>query len=136
MMTGKYLNSHPYSDQVYGNIAEQVLPSVNSQFSGAGRYGSDLHADTATRALTQAYSPFASQQYQQGLDRMTTAANNFAPEQALEGIGQQRQGLAQNEIQAAQNRYNFYQDLPAKQLSQYMGFSAGDYGGNRAPSHP
>ncbi len=74
VMGGKYLNSDPYSDQVFQNIQQQVTPAVNSQFMGSGRYGSNLHADTQTRALTEAYAPYASQQYQSGLDRMGQAA--------------------------------------------------------------
>ena len=74
VLSGKYLNSDPYSDQVYQNIQSKVMPSVNSQFMGSGRYGSNLQTDTATRALTEAYAPYASQQYQSGLDRMGQAA--------------------------------------------------------------
>ena len=98
-MSGKYLNSDPYSDQVYQNIQSKVLPSVNSQFMGSGRYGSNLQTDTATRALTESYAPYASQQYQQGLDRMgqaasmapTFAANDWADINALSNIGGQQQ---------------------------------------------
>ena len=75
VMSGKYLNSDPYSDNVYQNIQSKVMPSVNSQFMGSGRYGSNLQTDTATRALTESYAPYASQQYQSGLDRMGQAAS-------------------------------------------------------------
>jgi hypothetical protein len=74
VMSGKYLNSDPYSDNVFQNIQSKVMPSVNSQFMGSGRYGSNLQTDTATRALTESYAPYASQQYQSGLDRMGQAA--------------------------------------------------------------
>ena len=136
MLSGKYLNSDPYSDQVFNNIQQKVLPSVNSQFMGAGRSGSGLHGDTLTRALTESYSPYASAQYQTGLDRMTAAGANYSPYQALEGIGQQRQGLAQNELQDAMNRFNFNQDKPGNKLAQYMGFVGGNYGDNRTSSTP
>jgi hypothetical protein len=74
VLGGKYLNSDPYQDSVFQNVQQKVMPTVNSQFMGAGRYGSNLHADTATRALTESYAPYASQQYQSGLDRMGQAA--------------------------------------------------------------
>lgn len=136
-MSGKYLNSDPYKDQVFQNVQQKVMPSVNSQFMGSGRYGSDLHADTATRALTEAYSPYASQQYQQGLDRMQQAgqnafnyaANDYTDLAALESIGQQKQGLGQQELNDAVNRWNYYQQLPYNKLGQFLNNIGGNYGG-------
>lgn len=73
------------NDAVFQNVQSKVMPSVASMFSNAGRYGSGLHADTATRALTEAYSPIAQQQ-------MNTAAGAMpqlegANAQSLLGIG-------------------------------------------------
>jgi hypothetical protein len=136
-MSGKYLNSDPYSDQVFQNVQSKVMPAVNSQFMGSGRYGSDLHADTATRALTEAYSPYASQQYQQGLQNMqgamdrapTYAANDYTDLAALESIGQQKQGLGQNELNDAVQRWQYYQQLPYDKLGQFLNNIGGNYGG-------
>ena len=136
-MSGKYLNSDPYSDQVFQNIQQKVSPAVNSQFMGSGRYGSDLHADTQTRALTEAYAPYASQQYQQGLDRMqgamgmapTFAANDYTDLGALEAIGQQRQGLGQSELNDAVARWDYYNQLPYNKLGQFLNNIGGNYGG-------
>jgi hypothetical protein len=143
VLGGKYLND-PYNDQVFNNIQSKVMPSVNSNFSSAGRYGSGMHADTATRALTESYAPYASQQRQQGLDRMgqaSNAASMFAQNDyrdlaALEAIGGQRQGLAQNEIDDAVSRWNYNRDLPANKLGQYMGFIGGNYGGTTTSAQP
>ena len=71
---GKY-SGDPYQSQVFQNIQSQVLPAVNSQFSAAGRYGSGAHADSASRGLTDAFAPYATQMYQQGLDRQQQAAS-------------------------------------------------------------
>jgi hypothetical protein len=136
-MSGKYLNSNPYSDQVYQNIQSKVLPSVNSQFMGSGRYGSNLQTDTATRALTEAYSPYASQQYQSGLDRMgqaasmapTFAANDWTDINALSNIGGQQQQLGQQELNDAAARWDYYQQLPYNKLGQYQNNIGGNYGG-------
>jgi hypothetical protein len=227
VLSGKYLNSDPNSDAVFQNIQSKVTPAVNSQFMGSGRYGSNLHADTQTRALTEAYAPYASQQYQSGLDRMgqaagmsdsmynnaygrmsqgagmadsmynqgfnrqnigadmsnslyqqnlanrsqganmasglyndaygrmsqgagmsqdmyqqdmgnrwqaagmapTFAANDYTDLGALEAIGQQKQGLGQNELNDAVQRWQYYQQLPYDKLGQFLNNIGGNYGG-------
>lgn len=136
-MSGKYLNSDPYQDSVFQNIQSKVMPAVNSQFMGSGRYGSDLHADTQTRALTEAYSPYASQQYQQGLQNMQSAmdrssmfaANDYTDLGALEAIGQQKQQLGQSELNDAIARWQYYQQLPYDKLGQFFNNIGGQYGG-------
>ena len=143
VLQGKYLED-PNEGMMFQNIQQRVLPSVNSQFMGAGRTGSGLHADTATRALTESYAPYATQMRQYGLGQMdaaanrapTYAANDYADINALGQIGQQKQDLAQNEIQDALNRFNFYQDLPANKLAQYSGFVGGNYGGTTTSQTP
>jgi precorrin-3B methylase len=155
VMGGKYLNSDPYSDNVYQNIQSKVMPSVNSQFMGSGRYGSNLQTDTATRALTESYAPYASQQYQSGLDRMGQAAGmaqnmyntdvanrfgaaNMAPMfaandwtdiNALSNIGGQQQQLGQQELNDAAARWDYYQRLPFDKLGTYLNNIGGNYGG-------
>jgi hypothetical protein len=144
VLAGKYLNSDPYQDALFGNIQQKVMPSVNSQFTNSGRYGSGLHADTAARAMTEAYAPVASQNYQFGMGQMDAAANraqmyaadDYTDIGALEAIGQQKQGMAQNELQDAVNRFNFNRDFEANNLGQYQGFIGGNYGGETTSSTP
>ena len=144
VLGGNYLNSDPYQDSVFQNIQSHVMPSVNSQFMQSGRYGSDLHGDTMTRAMTEAYAPWASQNYQQGLDRMDNMAQ-FAPtfaEQdyrdigALDQIGGQKQQLAQAETNDAVQRHSYYEDLPYNKLNQYMGLVGGNWGGTTTSQQP
>ena len=94
------------NDALFQNVQSKVLPSVNSLFSNAGRYGSGFHADTATRALTEAYAPMAQQQ-------MNTAAG------ALPGM---EAGQAQSLLGIG--------GMPNEQLMQYLqGITgAGTYG--------
>lgn len=144
VMGGKYLNSDPYSDQVFQNIQSKVMPSVNANFMNSGRYGSDLHADTMTRALTESYAPYASQQYQSGLDRMGSAAamapmfaaNDYTDLGALESIGQQKQQLGQQELNDAMARWNYYSTLPYNKLGQYQNSIGGNYGGTTINTAP
>jgi hypothetical protein len=137
VMGGKYLNN-PYDDQVFNNIQSKVMPAVNSNFMGSGRYGSGLHGDTMTRALTESYAPYASQNYQQGLDRMGQAAsmapmfaaNDYTDLGALEAIGQQKQQLGQSELNDAAARWDYYQQLPYNMLGQFQASTGGSYGGS------
>lgn len=136
VLSGKY-SGDPYEGQVFQNIQQRVLPSVNSQFMGSGRYGSGMQADSAARGLTEAFAPYASSMYQQGLNRMDQAAsmapmfaqNDYADIGALGALGQQRQALAQDEMNDARARYDFYQELPYNKLGQYFNNIGGNYGG-------
>jgi hypothetical protein len=147
VMGGRYLNN-PYQDQVFDNIKSNVMPAVNANFMGSGRYGSGLHADTMTRALTESYAPFASQNWQSGLDRMGQAAsmapmfaaNDYTDLGALEAIGQQRQQLGQRELDDAVTRWDYNQQLPYNKLGQFLNNIGGNYGGtvfgtSKAPSN-
>lgn len=144
VLAGKYLNSDPYKDQVFANVKQQVMPAVNAQAMGAGRYGSNLQTDTATRALTEAYAPYASQQYQSGLDRMnwaagmapTFAADDWNNLSALEAIGGQKQRLGQNELNDAIARWDYYQRLPYDKLGQFLNNIGGNYGGTVVGKQP
>jgi hypothetical protein len=141
---GGAYSGDPYQGQVFNNMASQIRPAVNANFSSAGRYGSGAHTESMTRALTDSFAPYASQMYQQGLDRMqgaagmapTFAANDYADIGALGDVGRQRQMLAQLELDDARARYDYAQDLPANKLGQYMGFVGGNYGGTTTSSQP
>ena len=143
VLSGKYLED-PNDGMMFNNIMQKVMPRVNSTFSGAGRYGSNLNMDTAARGLTEAYAPYATQIRQYGLGQMDAAANrapsfaanDFTDINALNTIGQQKQEMGQNERTDAVNRFNYYQDLPSNKLAQYSGFIGGNYGGTNTSSTP
>lgn len=141
---GGQFSQDPYQSQVFQNIQSKVMPSVNAQFSSAGRYGSGAHADTATRALTESFAPYASQMYQQGVDRQQSAAgmaptfaqNDYADIAALQDVGQQKQLLGQSEIDDARARFDYAQDLPYNKLSQYQAAIGGNWGGQQTSATP
>jgi len=54
--SGNYLNSNPYLDAALGYAGQNTADMVNSQFSGAGRYGSGAHTGALTRELGGLYS--------------------------------------------------------------------------------
>lgn len=132
LLKGKYLD--PNNDAVWSNVQSKVMPAINSQFAASGRYGSGMQGDTLGRALTEAYAPTAAAQYQQGLDRMSSAAQ-WAPTMKWQNIqntynmGQQRQNLQQQQMDDAKTRYDYYKDLPYNKLGQFLSFIQGNYGG-------
>jgi hypothetical protein len=144
VLRGQYLNSNPYQDAVYGNIQQHVLPGVESQFSSSGRYGSGLQADTASRALTEAYAPYASQQYQQGIENMnaaanrapTFAANDYTDIAAQNDVGNTQQAMSQKQLTDEINRWNYNKDFAANNLAQYAGFTGGNYGSQGTSTTP
>lgn len=135
-MQGKYVGGFlggPGGDAVFDNIQSRVTPAVDARFSSAGRYGSGLHADTATRALTEAYAPFAMQGYQaeRGLQQQAAgmapqqAGQDFTDIGALEAVGAARQAQAQDLINADVQRFDYNQNIPIQQLARYAGFLQG-----------
>lgn len=138
VMSPGYLNAgSPNSGAVFNDVASQVLPAVNSQFSLAGRYGSGAQAGAAAQGLTNAYAPFAMNLFQ-GQEANQQQAAGMAPNQAnqdyvdlgqLQGAGQSQDTQAQNQVNAGVNQWNFQQQLPANKLAQYMQLIQGNYGG-------
>ncbi|MES2781908.1 MAG: tail fiber domain-containing protein [Pseudomonadota bacterium] len=51
VLGGKYLEGNPYIDGMIDQTNENVSNRVNSNFSSAGRYGSDYHTGELTRGL-------------------------------------------------------------------------------------
>ena len=143
VLNGDEMNN-PYSDAVFNNIKSKVMPALNSGAMMAGRFGSNAADDTMTRALTEAYAPYASDLYKFGQGQRMDAAR-YAPDLAfkdymdagaLDVIGGQQQQLGQRELGDAMSRWDYYQQLPYNKLSDYMGLISGAYGGTSTTSSP
>ena len=127
---GNYMN--PYTDSVVNRIAqlgqrnltENLLPQVNSTFTGAGQFGSTRNADFTNRALRDANESIMGQQanalqtgYQQSgqmaLADLQRQAQLGALQQQLgyqdvsmlDTIGQQQQQLQQQNMNMAQQDF-------------------------------
>ena len=124
-------------DAVFRNIQSQVTPGVNSQFEGAGRYGSDSHAAALGTAMTNAYAPYASSMMNSALDRSGTLANDqWSGIDNQARLGAQQQTQAQNETNDAINRYNYNTQLPQLKLNQYMQNIGGNWGNTTTSTTP
>lgn len=95
---GSYMN--PYTANVVDrigqlgqrNLTENLLPQVNSTFTGAGQFGSTRNADFTNRALRDANESIMGQQYtalNQGYQQSQSAA--LADLQRQAALGQQTQ---------------------------------------------
>lgn len=157
---GGFLQGSPYQQQMIEaatrpltqQFSENVVPTISSQFSKAGRYGSgamERALGTATesfgRALGDVTSNIVGEDYarergfqQQALGFLPTAAaqapqffaQQFLPSQALAQVGAQREAIAGQPLQEAINRYNFEQQMPYSQLSGYLSSIYGSPLGN------
>lgn len=74
VLSGKYLNGNPYISQMLGTLDRGITDQVNSQFAGAGRYGSGAQADVLSRNLADANSQVLYNNYTDEMNRMGQAA--------------------------------------------------------------
>jgi hypothetical protein len=64
-LSGKYLNGNPYLDGMINKTRENITNNVQSQFAGAGRYGSDYNVGELSRQLSDAENQMRFQNYAQ-----------------------------------------------------------------------
>lgn len=136
--------ANPWDDAVFNNIRSKVMPALNSSAMMSGRFGSMAADDTMARAMTEAYAPYASQNWQFGKNLMMDASK-WAPDLAfkdyqdygaLDVIGGAQQSLAQKELQDAMSRWDYNQQLPYNKLSDFLGLIGGNFGGTSTTSSP
>lgn len=141
-INGDYLNSNPYLDRAYerstrpmiDQFKNATMPSIGSQFSMAGRMGSNSHfqaatgaqdalvrglADTATGIYGGNYDAERNRQQQAVGMAPQLAATDYTDLDKLMGVGQYRQGQEQQGIDANRERYDYYQNLPMQNLQSF-----------------
>ncbi len=156
---GEYLNSNPYIDRTYnqaaGNVVnkynEIVNPSIDSQFSSAGRYGSGAYAqarnqsdrtaaselgDLATNIYGGNYSKERDNQIKGMLYAPDLANQDYYDINQLSSVGDYKTNLAQQQIDADRAKYNYNQNKDQMALQQYMDLIQGNYGGTQTQSNP
>lgn len=128
------------------NLTEQILPSIRGGATASGQYGGSaagigqaLAAERSNQGLSDSLSNLYLGAYGQGLDTFNQAQNiapglfalGAAPGQLTSGVGAQRQGQQQNEIQADVARHEFGQNeqMLLLNLLQQLTGSASQYGG-------
>lgn len=157
-LSGDYLNqgNPAYQAMVERSInpmrqeyQNTVVPGLNGNFAGAGRYGSNAFqtargqaADSYMRNVGDVASGLSYANYGDERGRMQTAAGmapsmaqaDYADAGMLGQVGAAREGQAQSQLQDQVNRFNFNQSEPTNRLAQYMGLISGGFGGNSTSS--
>jgi hypothetical protein len=136
-LSGAFLGSdNPYRQHMVDNIVGDVSSAVNSQFSGAGRYGSGAHQGVLADQLSKNIGAMDYQRYgDERTNQLRTqafapslAAQDYQDISALGQVGQQRQAQAQAELGDEVQRFSFEQGAPYDSLQRYMQMIQGNYG--------
>lgn len=103
----------PYTNGILNNIAqmgqqnltENLLPSVNSSFTGSGQWGSSRHADFTNNAVRDENQTVLQQQNAALQQSYDSAMSNYQTAQgrALTGAGQEGQLASQQQAQGLQD---------------------------------
>jgi hypothetical protein len=147
---GEFLSGSPYLEDVIGRatrpiterLTEQTLPAIASGFSSAGRYGSGAMqrstsgaTEAASKAIGDVASNIAYGDYARERGLMETAAGRmgvlagmapsiyeagFLPSAKLAEVGQARMRLDQPALDEAMRRFEFEQNQPYMNLSNFL----------------
>jgi len=129
VLGGSYLNpnSNPYLDATFNQAANAVQNRVGSEFAGAGRniessipVQNDQMNQLATSIYGGNYQNERNLQQQAAANAPNLNAANLSNLGATANAGALEQQQAQNYITGAQNAWNYNQQLPYNNLSQYM----------------
>ncbi len=156
---GDYLEGSPFFEGAFEaqvrptvqRYAEELLPGLQSSFTGGGTRGSSSEAaaagrmmDSYTRALSDTGGTLAFQNYaneranQNAAMRMAPeyAMTRFAEPQMLANVGAARENLAQAQLADEVQRHNFEQNIQANKLAQYLGIVGGGFGSEGTTTMP
>lgn len=138
VLSGKYLSAdNPYFSNMVENIRKTVTPAVESQFSGAGRYGSGAMANALASTITDKAGELAYQNYlneRGSMDKASylapqTAQLGYLPSQQLMNVGASLEDQTQRAINQAMSNQQFSQMEPWQRLQLYNNMIQGNYGG-------
>lgn len=155
-----YASANPLNNPYFASTAQamvdpatqalqrQVLPGIDSGAVLAGQVGSSRQGiaqgnaiNDYTRNLLNSLSQYGSNAYGQGLDALKsglalapqTSQLGAMPAQYTGAAGDMQRQYEQQLIDASQQRYNYYQQLPYDQLNYYAGL-VGNPLGSRSSS--
>ena len=158
-ISGDYLSGSPFFEGAFESQvrplvqrdAEEMLPGLQSSFTGAGfRGSSDEEAaamrmmDSYNRALSDTAGSLAFQNYATERGRQYGAAaaapgyamTRFQPYQMLANVGAAREDLAQSQLADEVARHNFEQNIQEDKLARFLGLVSGGYGSEGTSTTP
>ena len=139
-LSGSYLGANPYLDQMYDTAADRARRAMDSQFAKGGRYGSGVHQDLMGENLSDMAGNLYGKSYENERGRQMQMAGlapsisnqNYVPGQAMIDSGNIVQGQANEQIAADKARWDYNQNQPYANLSNYMNTINGDYGNSQS----
>ena len=137
VLGGKYLSQDNPNFQA---VAGRARDAVNANYGGWGRSNSGLH----DRAVADSVGNLAYQDYANQLNLMNSVAGqapglaqaDYNDLNALNQVGQHRQGEAQNQTNADIDRYNYDNNAALQALQDYQDFINGNFGGSSQTTTP
>lgn len=120
-------SGNPYENAMFQQAAGATQNQLTGEFAGMGRNAAasaPLRSEQLNNLATSMYGG----EYQNTVQDAMNAANQNM------GIGNQIQQLSQDQINANMQKYNYYQQLPYQQLSQYEQFLQGVNPGSQTSS--
>ena len=130
-LQGKYLtpDSNPFMAGYLNNAMDSVRGQVNSSFGTGGGFGGSANQEvlarelgkTATNILAPAYDQERNRQMQSMLFAPQAAASDYADAGALAGVGGQKEGMNQAQINAEIEKFNIGNQAPYTALQRYAG---------------
>lgn len=127
-LQGNYLDpaTNPYLQGTVDRSLGDVQSRINSQFNNAN-FGTSAHQETLQRGLGEQANQIYGQNYAQERDRQLNAAGqaqglagaDYMDANYLQGIGAQRQGLANQYLGNASGQFNQAAQWPYEQLQRY-----------------
>lgn len=134
---GDYVNAEAPGFQ---SILDRTRNEVNANKAMSGRYGSEVH----DQAVTEALSPILYQNYvnERGAQERAAgllpglAQGDYFDLQQLGGVGAQREAFGQDLINEAINRFNFTQNSPANAIALAQQLAGGTMGGTTQATAP
>jgi hypothetical protein len=114
-------------------IMDTARNNINSNKSLTGRYGSDVH----DRAITEGIGTIAANAQSQAVGRAPGLAQaDYVDPQMLAGVGAQREGVAQDNLNDMFKRWQFEQEEPANEIQRLFDLSSGNWGGTVYGTQP
>jgi hypothetical protein len=135
--SGAYLGQgNPYFAGAFQNIADQIRPTIDSAFEGAGRYGSGAADFAKASALTNAGANLGFQNYNTERQNQINASlaapgiaqASFLFPQAQYNAGVLQQQQEQNRINAANQLEQFNAQSPYIATARYRDLISGNMG--------
>lgn len=127
-LQGNYLSpdSNPWLKGAADRAMNDVQTRINSQFNN-NNFGSTAHQETLQRGLGEQANAIYGQNYANERNNQMQAANmsptlasaDYQDANYLQGIGAQRQGLANQYLGNSTNAFNGAAQFPYDQLSRY-----------------